>query len=243
MSKNKKIRKFLTPIVAIIIISILILPSSSIIAGNLQTPTDNKILSVWMNDVNGEDHSFEKNVPEEKYEQMNIFLSDVLAITNNTVDERSPGGKNITNIEWDDIGKGIIKILDFIKAVIGDDFPYETTKTYILSLINLFHGPFYLIRQPILSIGIGFTWIPFYEYETFIGRLIRPIFIRHLIGFSATAHLIPFRLGFPYWYFGLQRVRTFLFRGLLINFADLGINRIFGPQLLIGYGVFTGFVH
>jgi hypothetical protein len=243
LNKNKKINKFLIPVVAIIIISVLIIPSSTIIAGNLQTPTEDKILSVWMNDVDGQDYSIEKIVPEEKYEQMNVFLTDVLAVANNTVTDNSPGGKNITNIEWDDIAEGIIKIIDLIKAFIGDDFPYEVTKTYILSLINLFHGPLYLIRQPLLSIGIGFTWIPFYDYETFLGRMIRPVFIRHLIGFSATARLNPFRLGFPYWYFGYQRVRTFLFRGLLINFADLGINRIFGPQLLIGYGVFTGFVH
>jgi len=244
LNKNIKRNKFLKPAIAVIIILILIIPSSTIIAGNIQKPTENKkILSIYMNDVEGKDYSVKKEVTEKKYDEMNILLSDFLVCANNTLADNSPGGKNITGIEWDEIEKGIIKIIDIIKAIIGDEFPYEITKTYIISLINIFRGPIYLIRQPLLSIGLGITWLPFYDYETFLGKMIRPIFIRHFIGFSITARLNPFRLGFPYWYFGLQRVRTFLFKGLLINFADLGIKRLIGPQLLIGFGAFTGLIH
>lgn len=244
LEKNRKKIKFLESVTAIIVILTLIIPSSAIIAGNTQKPTENKkTLSIWMNDVEGEDYSIQKEVSEKKFNELNILSSDFLVFANATLDENSPGGKNITDIEWDEIEKGVIKIIDIIKAIIGDDFPYEATKTFIISLINIFRGPIYLIRQPLLSIGIGVTWVPFYDYETFLGKMVRPVFIRHLIGFSVTARLNPFRLGFPYWYFGLQRVRTFLFRGLLINFADLGIKRLIGPQLLIGFGAFTGLIH
>lgn len=244
MLKIKKKIKLLESIILVIVISILIIPSSTIIAGSIQRPTENKkTLSIWMNDVEGEDCSIQKEVSEKKFEQMNVLLTDFLTYANSTLQDNSPGGKNITGIEWDEIEKGIMKIIDIIKVVVGDEFPYETTKTYIMSIINVFRGPIYLVRQPLLSIGLGVTWIPFYDYETFLGKMIRPVFVRHLIGFSVTARLNPFQLGFPYWYFGLQRVRTFLFKGLLINFADLGFKRLIGPQILIGFGAFTGLIH
>ncbi|MGF3555180.1 MAG: hypothetical protein ACQXXF_07965 [Thermoplasmatota archaeon] len=241
INNNKKSLKLLT--LTLVIIS-LIIPSSTIIAGNVQKPQENeKTLNILINDVDEKNCFIQKEVSEKKYKQLNIFVTDILTYANNSMDENSPGGKNITGIEWDEIEKGIIKIIDVIKELVGDEFPYETTKTFITSLINLFHGPLYIVRQPLLSIGIGVSWIPRYDYETFLGKMIRPVFIRHLIGFSATARLNPFQLGFVYWYFGFQRIRTFLFKGLLINFADLGINRLIGPQLLIGYGVFTGIIH
>ncbi|HEY0087669.1 MAG TPA: hypothetical protein VGB37_02430 [Candidatus Lokiarchaeia archaeon] len=227
----------------LIVILVLIIPSSSIIAGNLQSPTESKTLSVYMNDVNGYDYSTKKVITNEEYNELNATMSSLLDSAKYTMDDNSPDGKNITILEWDDIQNGIIKVIEKIKALIGPNFPYAIIIAFLISLINLFHGPLYLIRQPLLSFGIGITWLPFYDYETFLGKMLRPIFIRHLFGFSATARLNPFRLGFPYWYFGPQRVRTFLFRGLLINFAELGIDRIIGPQLLIGYGVFTGFTH
>ena len=244
MDKLNKRKNYLKSLIAILIVLALVTPGSAILAGEIQKPNENKkTISILIKDVDEKDCLIQKDISEKKYKQLNILVSDVLAYANTTIEEDSSDGKNISKDEWDEIERGIIKIIDAIKAVVGDEFPYETSKTFIMSLINLFHGPFYIIRQPVLSIGIGISWIPRYDYETFIGRMIRPVFMRHLIGFSVTARLNPFQLGFVYWYFGFQRVRTFLFRGLLINFADLGINRLIGPQLLIGYGVFTGFIH
>lgn len=243
MDKMQKTFRFLKLTVLLIVILVLIIPSSSIIAGNLQSTTESKTLSVYMNDVNGYDYSTKKVITNEEYNELNATMSSLLDSAKYTMDDNSPDGKNITILEWDDIQNGIIKVIEKIKALIGPNFPFAITIAFLISLINLFHGPLYLIRQPLLSFGIGITWLPFYDYETFLGKMLRPIRMRHLLGFSATARLNPFRLGFPYWYFGPQRVKTFLFRGLLINFAELGIGRIVGPQLLIGYGVFTGFHH
>lgn len=237
--RNSKRKNLLKTIVVFIVI-LIIIPSSTIIASNSQTPTQNKILSVIMNDVDGEDYSIKKEVSEEEFNELNVSVSNLLILSKNTLNDNSPGGKNITANEWDYIQNAIIKIIDLINAVIGTIFPYAIILAFLLSLINLFHGPLYIIRQPILSFGLGICWVPFYDYETLIGKMIRPIFIRYLIGFSATARINPFRLGVPYMNFGLHRAYTFLFRGILINFTDLGINRVVGPQLLIGYGVFTG---
>jgi len=241
-SLNKiRIRKnLLIPIIAIIIFLILVIPTSAVIAVNIKTPTETKTLSILMNDVNGQDYSIKKDITEEEFNELNVSVSNLLTLSKNTINDNSPGGKNITIVEWDNIQNAIIKIIDIINIVIGTGFPYAITIAFILSLINLLHGPLYIIRQPILSFGLGICWVPFYDYETLIGKIIRPIFIRHLIGFSVTARLNPFRLGVPYWDFGLHRIYTFLFRGILINFADLGINKVVEPQLLIGYGVFTG---
>ena len=244
MNKINNRKKFLKSVTAAIVILALIIPNYIVIAGNRQKPSESiKTISICMKNVEGQDYLIEKEITERKFDEINISLIEFLTLANSTLDTNSPGGKNISGIEWDEIENGIIKIIDIIKDVTGDAFPYEATKSFIASLINIFRTPMYIVRQPLLSIGIGVTWIPFYDYETFLGRMFRPVFVRHLIGFSVTARLNPFVLGFPYWYFGFQRVRTFFFGGLLINFADLGIKRLVGPQLIIGYGVFTGFIH
>jgi hypothetical protein len=199
-------------------------------------------LSICIRGVTGKDYSIQIEISKEKLDELNTRLNDSLEIINATMDENSPDGINISVSEWGEIENGVSRMIDLIKTVAGDDFPDEAIKTFIGSLIESLRGPISIIRQPLLSIGIGFTLVPFYEYETFLGKFLRPVFMRHFIGFSATCRLNPFVLGFPYWYFGYQRVRTFLFTGLLINFGDLGIDRLIGPQLLIGYGCFTGII-
>lgn len=243
MSKNPKL-KSLRFCALLIVILALTIPTSSIMASTTTSPvTEGKVLSILMNDVNGVNYSIKKEITSEQYNELNTSTSNLVNLAKNAVDVNSPEGKNITVIEWDNIQEAIIKIIDQIYALIGPTFPYWIVIAFLVSLINLFHGPLYLIRQPLLSFGIGICWIPLYEYETFIGKMIRPVFMWHLIGFSLTARLNPFRPGFTYWRFGSQRVRTFLFRGFLILISDLGIDRLIGPQLMIGYGAFTGFVH
>ena len=244
LRKIGKRKKFLEAIIAIAVVLVLVLPSSAAIANNpLRSVDKQKTLTIWMSGVNGEDYSIQMKISQEKLEELNVALDDFLDLTNATTDENSPDGTNISVSEWTEIENGVNRMIDLIKAVAGDDFPDETIKTFIGSIIESLLGPFSIVRQPLLSVGIGITWVPFYEYETFLGKLLRPVFMRHFIGFSATCRLNPFVLGFPYWYFGYQRVRTFLFTGLLINFGDLGIDRLIGPQLLIGYGCFTGLIN
>jgi hypothetical protein len=241
--KMGKRKKFLEAAIAIIVVTALILPSSTAMAYSPIKPSEKqKTLTVWMRGVNGQDYSIKMNVSQEKLEELTVALNDFLAFTNTTMNETSPEGINISVSEWKEIENGFSHMIDLIKEVAGDDFPVEAIKTYLGSIIEALRGPFSIIRQPLLSIGIGFTLVPFYDYETFLGKFLRPVFMRHFIGFSATCRLNPFLLGFPYWYFGYQRVRTFLFTGLLINFGDLGINRYIGPQLLLGYGCITGII-
>jgi len=209
-----------------------------------------KNLTINMKDTDGEDYSIQMQITDEEFNNLSKKLNDTLIdLAKATAFENSPDGKNISDSEWDEAKNDVNCIIDLIKKIAGDVFPDESIKTEITDVIKSLRdpeplgGPIYnilhLCRQPLFSVGIGFTWIPYYEYETFIGKMLRPVLLRHIIGFSATFPI--FKFGFVYWYFGLQRVWTFLYRGLLINFGDLGINRLIGPQILIGYGFFPFF--
>ena len=92
-----------------------------------------------------------------------------------------------------------------------------------------------LSRAAIFSIGRGWCWIPFYDYETFLGVMLRPMFMSYAPGFTAVVHfnLLPPRLEYAD-RLGLYRVRTLLFVGLFVNFGDIGLDRIAGPMLILG---------
>ncbi|MGF3554984.1 MAG: hypothetical protein ACQXXF_06930 [Thermoplasmatota archaeon] len=239
-------------LIAFAVIIMFILPTTNVfgkepfISNNKQ-----KNLTVNLGGLDGEGYSIQIEISNEEFENLSKMLNDTLInIARATKFENSPDGKNISDSEWNQVKNDVNCIIDFIKKIVGDDFPNESIKAEVADIIKSLQDPtplggpiynlFYLCRQPLLSIGVGYTWIPHYDYETFLGKMLRPIFMRHVIGFSATFPI--FKFGFVYWYFGFQRVWTFLFRGLHINFGDLGIDRLFGPQILIGYGFFP-FIH
>jgi hypothetical protein len=233
------------------IVLMLVLPTFIAVAKEPpETQGKQKNLTINMRGLNGDDYSVQMQITNEEYENLSKKLNVTLIdIAKATAFENSPDGKNMSDSEWEGVKVDLFGIIDLIKNSAGDAFPVESVKREIADVIKslsdpqILGGPFYnlffLCRQPLLSVGIGFTWIPYYEYETFIGKMLRPIFLRHIIGYSATFPI--FKFGFVYWYFGLQRVLTFLYSGLLINFGDLGIDRLLGPQILIGYGFFPFF--
>ena len=95
-------------------------------------------------------------------------------------------------------------------------------------------------RSSIISVGLGYTYIPFYDYETFIGLMIRPVWLLFpplfLGGGGYTANFnmnfIPPRLEFGD-RLGFHIVRTSIFSGLYLNLGDLGYDRIFGGFILM----------
>lgn len=198
-------------------------------------------LTVLMRGVTDDNYLVEIEVTEEDIKKFNSEIDNFMDVVNITRNENSEQGTNISENEWNLFKDAINKIIDLIADFVGDDFPIVDVRNFLISLIERLISPLYLIKQPLISVGIGITFIPFYDYETFFGKMIRPVIIQHLFGFSATIRLNPFIAGFPCVRFALHRIRTFLFNGLMINFADLGVNRIIGPQLLLGFGCFTGF--
>lgn len=95
----------------------------------------------------------------------------------------------------------------------------------------------YGILQPIMSVGIGKMWIPFYPGEAFFGVMLRPMLFGYLAGFTASfnIHLAPPRID--YWdMLGPHLFMTFGFAGIYIDLAGVSIPGIPFPftQLALG---------
>lgn len=98
-------------------------------------------------------------------------------------------------------------------------------------------------RSTIVSVGMGYAYIPFYDYETFLGIMIRPIWLFYppLIlgggGYSGNLNInvIPPRIEYGD-RLGCHIIRTTVFSGLYINIGDLGYNNklLGGPMILLG---------
>ena len=235
-------RKEISKIIALLIVIVLFF-TMAVSPGLSDENTEVKQhkLTILMKGVTHNNYQIEAKISKEQLNKFNNSLNNCISFVDDMMDETSSDGENITSSEWIKIKYRFNELIDLIKKMVGDDFPDEEIKIFVDSVIKLIFSGRFLFRQPVFSIGIGITWIPFYEYETFIGKIFKPIFIQHLLGFSATFKLNPFIVGFNCIKFGLHRVRTFFFEGLLINFSELGIERIIGPQILIGFGFFTGF--
>ena len=228
----------------IIPIFIVFLMLSSTITIAEETPNENKEdqrINIQLLRTDEESFNIELDVTAKDLETFNESLLDVYFEMQHSTDGDSPFGSQISKSEWDNIIIKFYHMIDTIKDFAGDDFPAEEIKSFTASLFEYVFGWRYLFRQPLISIGIGLTLIPFYEYETAIGKFVRPVIMQHILGFSATCKLNPFVLGFPFYKMGNHRIRTFFFEGLFINIGDLAINRIVGPHVLLGFGMFTGF--
>lgn len=236
MQKRKK-KIFIATLVIMLFVGLALTPGISATGEKFKEHN----LTIRMQDANGFDLRFEKLVTHEQLEEVNDSVCEFIMLIDDVMDEQSPDGSGISDSEWGQIETKVFRVVDILAKLVGKEFPVEETKLFITSVLNTLLKFQYTLRQPLISIGIGVTWVPFYDYETMIGRLIKPVFIHHIIGFSATFKLNPFKLGFPSFSYGLHRIRTFFFNGLLIDFSDLGYDRIIGPQVLIGYGLFTGF--
>jgi len=110
------------------------------------------------------------------------------------------------------------------------DLPELNASVFLKSLIPLMIG-----RVSIISVGYGHAMIPFYTYETSLGILLRPIFIKYWLGFSAILHLnlCPLRAVYGD-RLGAHKLTTFGFKGIYINLGDIGLDRANGMVLLIG---------
>ena len=95
-------------------------------------------------------------------------------------------------------------------------------------------------RSTIVSVGRGYAFIPFYEYESFLGIMLRPMWLFYpplfLGGGGYTGNfninLIPPRIEYGD-RLGGHLVRTTIFSGLYINIGDLGYDNIFSGLILL----------
>ncbi len=94
---------------------------------------------------------------------------------------------------------------------------------------------------PIISFGRGFSWIPLYPGEAFIGFMFRPIIMQYfLLGYTASLNvrLLPPRI--EYWdMVGTHTLIVWGFVGIYIDFGKIGygIPRL---QFLMGEALLAG---
>lgn len=125
---------------------------------------------------------------------------------------------------------------------------YELKDLHLIpSFININHfiwallAPKFDIVLPIISFGRGFSWIPLYPGEAFIGFMFRPIFVQYfLLGYTASLNikLLPPRL--EYWdMVGTHTLVILGFVGIYIDFGKIGYG-IPKMQLLLGESLMAG---
>jgi len=97
-------------------------------------------------------------------------------------------------------------------------------------------------RSTVASIGRGLCFIPFYDYETFLGVMLRPMWFIYpplfLGGAGYTGNfnvnVLPPRIEYGD-RMGPHILRTTMFTGLYINVGELGIDTLFsGTIILLG---------
>ncbi len=96
-------------------------------------------------------------------------------------------------------------------------------------------------RSTIISVGVGYAFIPFYDYETFLGIMFRPIWLWYPPiflgggGYSGNLNINIFPPRIEYGdRLGSHVVRTTVFSGLYINIGELGYNaKLFGGAMIM----------
>lgn len=218
--------------IAIISVFVMILFSQFIYAK--ENINQEKILTLWMPGISKDNYFTQIEITEE---ELQIFIDEIytsLNVINKTMIPDSTGISVITYEEWQKISENVCTFIDSAKCII-EDFPDIDTEKYITGVIEGFFRPLpgFFRPKPYFSAGLGSTWIPFYEYETFIGLLVRPMVTRYQFGFSHVGGLAQCRFTIGKFFM----VNT-CFCGLFINLGNIGMEKVMGPTLYIGT-VFT----
>ena len=95
-------------------------------------------------------------------------------------------------------------------------------------------------RSTIVSVGRGFCFVPFYDYETFLGLMLRPMWFLYpplILGGAGytgnfNVNVLPPRVEFGD-RMGPHIVRTTMFTGLYLNVGELGIDTLFSGALMM----------
>jgi len=94
------------------------------------------------------------------------------------------------------------------------------------------------LMSPVVSCGKGFSWIPFYAGEAFLGVMLRPMFtVYPVMGYTGylSVNLLPPRI--QYWdLVGPQVFMSWGFVGIYINFGKILLG-VPNTTFMLGYSV------
>ena len=144
----------------------------------------------------------------------------------------------LTEEEKTEIVTQVTNLIDSVNAVLEelDQDPIEPAWVFN----EMFETE--LGRSTIVSVGVGYAFIPFYDYESFYGIMFRPIWLIYPPWFmlnggytgNLNINIFPPRIEYGD-RLGSHIVRTTFFSGLYMNIGDLGYDNIFGgPMILLG---------
>jgi hypothetical protein len=225
----KKI-KIVSILITLLFLNLLILP---IISAEEQTDSD-KLLTIWMPGITKDNYFRQIQISEEEIQILIDNINTTLDVINSTLLPGSSGSTKITYEEWQQISSNICVFIDSIDLII-DDFPEIDTTKLVTRIVEGFFLPLpgFFRPKPIVSAGIGNTIIPFYDYETFLGRMIRPMLTRYQFGFTHIGGITRCRFTIGKYFIFNTR-----FCGMFINLGDICFEEKMGPTMYIGT-VFT----
>ena len=137
----------------------------------------------------------------------------------------------------DERNKAIQTIEDFLNELVKLGI---LPASFVAQFIPNFLNPKFDLMPPLISFGSGFSFIPLYPGEAFIGFMFRPIIVQYfLLGYTASLsfHLLPPRI--EYWdMVGTQTMIICGFVGAYIDFGKIGYG-IPNAQFIMGASLLT----
>jgi len=194
------------------------------------------LMTIWMPGITDDNYKTQKTIPQLESQTFYNQLNNSLTLIENAMSLTSPGSITITTEEWNEIKTSVNNLVSFIKTL-DENFPELDTQKFISDIVASLLNPSdkFLKPIPVFSVGRGFTWIPFYDYESFQGTMLRPIFTQYQFGFTTLLDLTLLPPSFAkHIMLGTHRMISIGFSGIFINFGDIGIDRALGPMIFIG---------
>jgi hypothetical protein len=223
-------RYFISMFIAILF---LIVP----VASSLKTIQNGTGYTTPMNVING------KNYDSLKTHEVLINREDVISLTNEILGFKEWIYKTrpFLDFEFSEVEKNQIKakldnIVNPLNVIFKENDIEPITTNWLFK--EMFETEFG--GSTIISIGVGYAFIPFYEYEMLFGSIVRPIWLIYLPivlgngGYTGNLNINLFPFRFEYCdRFGAHIVRTTFFTGLYLNIGDLGYDTLLGGVMIM----------
>lgn len=192
-----------------------------------------KVLTVMTMSADGIE-TVEEEISDDDYRVLEGMITELSDFFNENMKEYWCDFRVDEN-EQEEIAQALESTMTKIRDI-TPKLPSIDIRALVKKLFTVSNFPYCLFdASTIISTGTGLSLIPNYYYETFLGIMLRPIFIRYIAGFTAIMHLnmIPPRLEYCN-RLGVHRLTTFGFMGFYMSIRDLGVDLPIGLQLLLG---------
>jgi hypothetical protein len=186
-----------------------------------------------------DDQKFTKNVVTADQTQIETFANQINEFKTWIETARPFQDLKLTDEEKNEITTMVTGILTSLNTILqANGLDPISPETVFRDMFDTEIG-----RSTIVSVGMGYAFIPFYEYEAFLGVMLRPMWLLYppllLGGGGYTGHLnikaLPPRIEYGD-RLGSHIVRTTMFNGLYLNIGELGYDRLIGPGVMILLG-------